>query len=100
MSATDLQEYVGAASVEGFVTECWDTAVALVDRHIGTVEVPDDVKNRAYLEVGAELFNRKEAPNGIMQFGDMSSTPAMRLARNPMVAAYPLLTPYVGGGIG
>lgn len=100
MDATDLAEYVAAPDAGGFVGECWNQAAALVATFIGECDVPEIVKDRAVLEVGAELYNRKEAPNGIMQFGDLTGGQGVRVARNPMVAAYPLLTPYVGGGIG
>lgn len=102
MDATDLIEYVEAESPSAtqFATECWDQATALVSTYTGESDVPESVKDRAILEVGAELYNRKNAPNGITQFGDLTSGQGIRVARNPMVAAYPLLAPYVGGGIG
>ena len=55
------------------------------------------VQERAVLEVGSELFHRRNAPNGVAQFAALDGAP-IRVARDPMVAARPLLSPYLGGG--
>jgi|GEM_PF-957498 len=100
-----LTAYVkgGATSVStadaGYIQACLDEAMALVDNECGTAseQVPDAVLDRAYIEVGSELYNRQSAPNGISQFtaGDGS---AIRVARDPMVAARPMLAPFLPGG--
>jgi len=115
MSAAELAAYVSpgvtlSTEVQGFVDSCWAEAEALVSRHVATVggefgedtsvEVPAAILNRAKIEVGAELYYRRSAPNGIKQF----ATPegggtAVRVARDPMLAAYPILAPYVGLGL-
>ncbi len=97
MDAATLAAYVGATSTTEFVAECWTTAGTLVARHIGARKVPDDVRDRATLEVGAELFHRRATKNAVAQFASPDAAP-VRIARDPMVAAYPLLAPYVGGG--
>lgn len=99
ISVADLQAYVGDDGLEhtAFVTKCLDEAKALVDRFVGEVDVPEAIVDRAYLEVGSELFNRRSAPNGISQYTTYDGAP-MRVARDPMVAGYPILRPYVGGG--
>jgi len=56
------------------------------------------VLERAYLEVGSELFHRRSAPNGVMQFTTLDGS-AIRVARDPMVGAYPLLKRFVGFGL-
>lgn len=95
----DLGEYVGAnPGDEGFVAACLVEATALVEQFIGSREVPAPIKARAVLEVGSELFHRRQAPNGIAQFQGLDASP-VRVARNPMVAAYPILTPYTGTGL-
>lgn len=98
-TAANLLEYVGAKEAQlDFVTECWDEAVILVTKYVeGPVEVPQEILDRAFEEVGAELFNRKSAKNGIAQFSAVDGQP-VRIARDPMVAAYPLLDRFVGGG--
>lgn len=92
-----LIEYVGAdASQTAFVESCVDAAVGLVSQFVGSSDVPAGVLERAILEVGSEMFHRRNAPNGVAQFAVDGS--AIRVARDPMVGAYPLLARYVGGG--
>lgn len=101
MTAADLTAYVGAPpSDDAFVGACWVTAVELVTRYVGGATVPGEITDRATLEVGSELFHRRQAPNGIAQFASPDGGAAVRVARDPMVAAYPLLAPYVGLGVG
>lgn len=94
---TDLRAYVGTQSEadDAQVEDAWDTAYALVTTYVGAAEVPTVIFDRAVLEVGSELFHRKNAPNGVAQFNTFDAAP-IRVARDPMVAAYPLLSPYLG----
>jgi len=121
MDSADLAQYVGAPDTDTtFVGQCWDESVALVNAYIeGSTVVntgaqsltevvdpltgdvlnnvsmlPAEVVDRAYLEVGSELYHRRNAPNGIAQFSSFDGN-AMRVARDPMVAAYPLLQRYL-----
>lgn len=99
MSATNLKAYVNASEDDmTFVESCFVTATQLVDSYVGSANVPVDVIERAYLEVGSELFHRRQAPNGVAQFTTLDGS-AIRIARDPMVGAYPLLRKYVGWGI-
>lgn len=98
----DLKAYVGAPdSDNAFVATCWTEAHALVDKFCGVAvaDVPAAVLQRAKVECGSELFHRRSAPNGIAQFANLDGSSAVRVARDPMVAAYPLLTPYIGLGV-
>jgi len=61
--------------------------------------VPATALLRARIECGSELFHRRSAPNGIAQFATLDGGSAVRVARDPMIAAYPILTPWVGQGI-
>lgn len=103
-----LKEYVKASdSDDDFLSDCWEEAIELVGNHVGgrdaekriaAVElIPSSVIARAYLEVGSELFHRRAAPNGISQFASPDGTP-VRVARDPMVGAYPILAPYMPPG--
>lgn len=102
-----LKAYVtpGATTVsaidDAFIEQCLAEAIALVNRLCGGGEhaaivarVPYDVLERAYIEVGSELYNRRSAPNGISQFAAADGS-AIRVARDPLVAARPLLQPYL-----
>lgn len=98
MTATDLQAYVGSPDADAaFVADCWAQAQDLVGAFVGEVEVPEAAMKRACLEVGSELYHRRSAPGGISQFASPDGTP-MRVARDPMVGAYPILRHYLPGG--
>ena len=104
MTATDLENYVGATPGDAFVATCWDEAYELVTQYVGTDPVtaepraiPPATLRRACLEVGSELFHRQKAPNGVAQFATMDASP-IRVARDPMVGAYPILNRFLPGG--
>jgi hypothetical protein len=97
---TDLKAYVNAPSADDtFVQQCWEQAIAMVAVFVGTAYVPESIRDRARIEVGQELYSRRAAPNGIAQYATFEGASAIRVARDPMVGAYPLLQPYVGQGI-
>ena len=102
VTVDELHAYTNAATGDtDFLTSCVDQATALVTRFIGSVTtVPDAIADRAALEVASELFYRRQAPSGISQFATVEGASPIRIARDPMVAAYPILTPWVGTGIG
>lgn len=102
LTADSLKAYVRAQSSDDeFVASCWAQAVQLVDEACEDSRraVPESVSDLAKLGVGSELFHRRQAPNGVAQFANGDGNP-VRIARDPMVAAWPLLRPYVGLGIG
>jgi len=99
MAWTDLKNYVGAPdSDDAFVETCFDDALSMVTVFVGQTYVPANILTRATLEVGSELYHRRSAPNGIAQFSTFDGTP-IRVARDPMIGAYPLLNRYVGLGV-
>lgn len=99
MTAAALLTYVNAGEGDlDFATECFNEATSLVGKFVGTFVVPEPVLKRAVKEVGAELFHRRAAKNGIAQFATTDGAP-VRVARDPMVAAYPILNRYVGLGL-
>jgi hypothetical protein len=91
MDSSDLTTYVGATAEDSeFVQQCWDEAYALVSAYVGGNDIPQAVGDRAVLETASELFHRRNAPNGIAQFAAFDGSP-VRVARDPMTPAYPLL---------
>jgi hypothetical protein len=101
VSVEQLRQYTGAASGDAdFLGSCLTEATALVARFVGSVVIPSEVQDRAALEVASELFHRRQAPNGIAQFATVDGASPIRVARDPLVAAYPLLTPWTGVGVG
>jgi len=119
MSATTskLASYVGASEGEqgDMIADCLAEAQALVERYNRKAnpaydgvtvteqyvasDAPAVIVDRAVLEVAADLWNRRNAPNGVMnaQFenfgGDQGA--AVRIARDPMQAAYKILGRWV-----
>ncbi len=96
----DLAWFVEAVGEEvAFAADCKAQAEELVTRFIGSPDaVPEPVKERAVLEVGADLFYRKQSRNGVVGFDGPDALP-FRLNRDPMAAAYPLLRPYIQSGL-
>lgn len=97
MAAWDtLSTYVGlpiASTDDAFVQSCYNEAEILVTKYVGTLTVPAAILARAKLECGSELYHRRNAPNGISQFAGFDGAP-MRVARDPMVSARPLIDVY------
>ena len=98
-TAAALATYVKAdAGDSAYVADCWAEAVQLVADYVGAVQLPAPVLDRAILEVGSELYHRRQAPNGVAQFTGLDGSP-IRIARDPMVSAYPILARHLGPGI-
>lgn len=96
MNEQDLASYVKAVPGDMvFVSECWEQAAELVARRIGSAIVPEPIRDRAVLEVGADLWHRRATRSGVATFDGGDYTP-MRVTRDPMKAAADLLAPYVG----
>lgn len=97
----DLKAFVGSDDYEydALFEECFEEATVLVDKYVGTTVVPDVILDRCYIEVGADLFNRRSAPNGVMnqQYAteDGIGFAPYRIARDPMAAAYRMLGRWV-----
>lgn len=101
VTVTEVAEFIGAVPSElsGLLTRCLAESKDMVDNWVGQNPVPESIRDRAYVEVAADLWNRRNAPNGIsnMQYmtADGSSGAPIRIARDPMAAAYPILRPFV-----
>jgi hypothetical protein len=100
VTAADLGEYVAPGMpVTEYMTRCLDVAALLVASQIGSgANIPTTIVDRATLEVAAELYHRKNAPNGVKNFADGFDGAAIRVARDALVAARPLLAPYLPMG--
>ena len=98
ISVADLQSYIGTDETGEFINSCLTAGHALVDRYQGDAEVPSQVHVQAVLITASEIFHRRSTPQGIAQFASNEGSP-VRVARDPMIAVYPLLLPYVGYGV-
>lgn len=101
MTADDLSQYVGANTDDtAFVASCWARADALITQYIGlAAEVPWAILDGATLDVGSELYHRRNSPSGIAQFATAGDASPVRLARDPMTSVYPVLARFVGAGV-
>lgn len=95
-----VADYVKAPSDAAYVRDCTAEALALVDQHIGrTTTVPGPIRTRAVVEAAAELFWRKQARAGVVEFGGQENgTELVHVATDPLRAVRPLLRPYLPGG--
>lgn len=111
MSSDQLRDYVGARAGDETVATSWSTATELVrefltdhgfdlgvDLGVDPPTIPAEVTTRAILEVGAELYHRKNTKNGFSQFATGETLSPLRIARDPLVAARPILAPYLTTG--
>ena len=108
----DLKTHIGETSTEydTLLTDHLAEAQALVDQFNKkwdeatetwvVSDAPSAIVDRAILEVGADLWARRNAPNGIAntQFvaadGGAASAP-VRIARDPMASVYKILGRWV-----
>lgn len=98
--ATTLYEYVGGTDKDtAFIAECTAEATELVTQRCAGSTVPEATMARAVLEVGADLFNRRKARNGITGIDSPDAQP-MRIRADPMKAAQTILAPFLEPGIG
>lgn len=106
MAATQAQiaalaGYCQATAGDAYVAQCANEAADMVALPVSKVApgtVPATAVDRAVLECGKELFDRRQSRNGIAGFGETEFAP-MRIARDPMKAAMPYLQPYLGPAI-
>lgn len=95
--AARLAPFVGANQADSYITSCATEAVELVTHHVGKCDVPGSVLERAALEVGADLYHRRTARNGIAGFEDTEvGTSPIRINRDPLTPARPILAPWLG----
>lgn len=100
MTWEDLKAYVNAPAADDELVEAnWLEAHALITVFIGDATVPSVIHDRARIVVGAELYGQRAAPNGIAQFATFDGQNAIRVARDPLTGAYPLLSRFVPLGI-
>ena len=100
MDWQSLKSFIGSEDVndDAYIVDCWNEAVLMID--LATIKafrpIPPAIKDRLYLEVGNELFNRKNAPSGGSQFAVFDGgTQPVRGPRDPMSQVRPIIRQYV-----
>lgn len=97
-----LSQFVGAGAPDEYITACAMEAADMIATHASAQigDIPASVLRRAVLEVGADLYHRRTARNGVAGFEDTDLAPApFRINRDPMAPARPILAPYLRPGI-
>jgi hypothetical protein len=81
-----------------YTLECAGHARGLVLDYVGTaIDRISDVKiNRAMLEVGADLYSRKQSRGGSSGYEGVEMQ-SMTIPKDPLRMAYPLLRPDLPG---
>ncbi|WGL50644.1 hypothetical protein P5P86_11780 [Nocardioides sp. BP30] len=101
LDAALLRRKVGAGGTvtDQDLTDLITQAATLVTHEVGDVEVPEEILDRAHLLTAVQLYNQDAAPNGIVnqQFAADDGTAAtpIRIARDPLAAARPVLAPWI-----
>lgn len=93
-----LRAYVNADPGDDYAAQCALTAHEMITRKIGKTLVPEGVVMQAFLEVGANLFNRRSHTRDTSTGLDADTTPAFfKPALDPMTPAWPILRSYLAG---
>lgn len=97
---TRLVDFLETHNTDPHVATSAAEAVALVSGRWGTMpDLPEVMGMRVLLEVAADLYYRRASRNGVVSLGD-SEVVAVRISRDPLSAAEPMMRPWVGWGIG
>lgn len=86
---------VSAEDLDALINAAGDLLIG----YVGDAEVPDTVLDRAHLAVAVEMYHQDKAPNGILnqQYDNGDGSVAVRIGRDPLTPAYPLLRQWVSG---
>lgn len=100
MDWTNLKAYIGKETTDddNFIEGCFDHAVILVTQATADAfrPIPQGIMDEMVLEVGNELYNRKNAPSGQSMYAtfDGGSMP-VRAPRDPLTMVRPIIAMYV-----
>ena len=94
-----LAGYVQAPADSTYLARCLTDATGIIGAAIGGQTVPEFARQRAELEVAADLWHRRQARGGIATFDSPDSAPVpVRIARDALRAGWPYLAPHLPGG--
>lgn len=96
-----LRARLNAGTGEGSLSDTelallWDDAASQVDVYVGDAVVPAATLTRAILSAADRMHILDVSPDGATQY-DAEGSP-IRVSRDPLAGAYPLLARFVGGG--
>src|SRR5574338_1198694 len=99
MEWTDLKEWIGVSDdqEDARLQSMWAAATSMVDSAVLNAwrAVPQEVLDLMYLEVGAQLYERRNTPTTNSQFIGYEGNPVpVRQPRDPMATIRPILARY------
>lgn len=95
----ELARFVSAPQEDPYLGACITESTDLVGKLAGDrlPTIPEPVADRAILEVAADLYHRRATRNGIAGFDDTEISAApVRINRDPLTPARPILAPWIG----
>jgi hypothetical protein len=97
VTSAQLATYIGADATDEAVQSALTVAVVLVEDVLIEAfrPVPTIVRDRLVLEVGHEVYKRKDSVSGSSQFADYSSGQPVAGPRDPLTRVWPVLRRYV-----
>lgn len=86
----------GAQVTDAQIQDCLESAAEMLKELIGRKVVPPKSYDRAHLLVANEMLQQDLAPNGILnqQYDDGDGSVPIRIGRDPLTPAYPILAPF------
>lgn len=93
--ALNMKDGEDTAELTEYASNAWQAIAA----YLGPESVPDSLMRQAVHIVALEFQRREKAPGGVLAAFGGEGGP-VRLARDPLTPAYPLLKPFIKAGIG
>lgn len=98
-TATDLRAFIkaGAAVTDQQLTDALNVAGELLDDALAGAfkTVPDDVRHQLDLEVGAEVYRRRDGITGQSQYAQLDGLTPVAGPRDPLTRVRPIIGRYV-----
>lgn len=90
-----LAEYLNTGLDTPRLQDSLDVAIALVDDFLGHTEIPQVIYTNEVLRTAHAVFKQSETTGGSQQVATLESVVTTRFAKDPLTAAYPVLTKWV-----
>lgn len=102
VTAGDLSALVGSRADDPALGPCLAFGQAVVDKFTSSVAagvIPEAVLDEAVLTAAADQFQRRNAPNGVLNqvYDAGNGLVPVRIGRDPFASIKPILRPWVGG---
>ena len=102
VTVDDLANLVGTRLADPALAPCLAFGQAVVAKFTSTVtagDIPDAVLDEAVLTAAADQFQRRNAPNGVLNqvYDNGNGAIPVRISRDPFSSIKPILRPWVAG---